>query len=133
VVLVLLAAACGGDDAATTTTSTTGLPESVPPLGEGVVAEVGGERWTLEDACEGVDGAVVAVADDGRLLILVREEGLALRLSTEGDTFAETSEVEEADVPGGTRYEGEVLVEGEPTDVVLEVPAAAALEACPGA
>lgn len=139
--LALVAPACGDDGEETETgtdlgPSPTAAPGTTAPAGTmapgttrpatgapaGVTAEVGGDEVDIELVCSGVDGAVVVVSTRGSLVQLVREEGLALRISTEGDTFAETDDVETTDLDGATRYEGTVTVVGEQTPVLLELP-----------
>ena len=53
-------------------------------------------------------------------------------LSTEGENFADTDDVERTIVDGATRYAGTVTVQGEPTKVtmVVEDDAEAELERC---
>ncbi|MFP5316709.1 MAG: hypothetical protein ACLGI2_00250, partial [Acidimicrobiia bacterium] len=111
-VLGLSLTGCGGGEdgvagdttsstSATTTTSVV-TPTTTPRAGENVVVRVDGQVVPLQRVCRGVDGAVVAIATTGRRIILVREEGLALRIGTEGGTFAETSDVRMTPAGQGT-------------------------------
>jgi hypothetical protein len=100
----------GGDGAG-------GLPR------EGVAVTIDGEDIELDEVCSGHGGdeAVVAVTDTGRLVILLQEDEDALMLSTEGENFADTDDVERTTVDGATRYAGTVTVQGEPTKVTMVV------------
>lgn len=127
--VLVLTAACGdGGDTTAPTVEPTTEPDQTQPADVAVTIE--GERAGLERACQGADGAVVAVTTAGRRVILVREEGLAIRLSTEGDTFTETTDVTETEVGVTNVYEGSVPVEGQPTPVSIEVRDDVDLETC---
>lgn len=130
--LPLLLVACGdGDETAAPSEPPveTGLPPADSGAADGsgdsqladVAVSIDGDRIGLEGACQGADGAVVATATTGRQIILVREEGPAIRLSTEGDTFTETTDVTTNQIGVSEIYEGSVPVEGQPTPVSIEV------------
>ena len=142
-------AACGddGDDGAQPTTTTVATTTTVPATtvpattttagrststtaAEPVTVTVDGRPVALERVCRGVDGAVVSIATTGRRIILVRELGLALRIGTEGGTFAETEDVRTSPAGGGTRYEGTILVEGQPTPVTMQIISETGLTSC---
>lgn len=136
--LPLLLVGCGSPDDDSTApvapTSDSQLGSPSPDAGDSQLADVAvtidGERVGLDVVCQGADGAVVATATTGRRVILVREEGLAIRLSTEGDTFTETSDVTESEIGVSAIYEGSVPVEGQPTPVTIEVRQDVELEPC---
>jgi hypothetical protein len=113
--IAIAATACGDDDTATTPTTATTTPEPV-------AVTVDGAPVPLLLACTGADDAVVTIAQGTqRRVILVREEGLALRIGTEGGTFAETADLQITRHDGRTRYAGSVMVEGQPTPVTIEI------------
>lgn len=131
----LLLASCGGDDASTAgrdgTTSTSTSTSALPPATVlPVQAMVGGDELTLERACSGFDGAVVAVSDTGLRVLLVREGQLALRVGR-APTFAETDDVTVGEHDIATSYSGTVTWEGSPTPVVLTVLEGTDLAPCP--
>lgn len=114
---------------ATTAGATTSTSEEAPRARVSVTVD--GQVVPLREICQGVDGAVVAIAaETGRRIILVREEGLALRIGTEGGTFSETDEVQTAPAGEGTRYSGTILVEGQPTPVTMEIAGEEHLDPC---
>lgn len=113
------------------TTTTTRLSTSTTAGGRSsVTVTVDGEAVALQRVCRGVDGAVVAIATTGRRIILVREQGLALRIGTEGGTFTETQQVRTTPSGNGTRYEGTIPVEGQPTPVVMQINDESGLTPC---
>ena len=112
-----------------TTTSARGMTTTSAP-GRAITVTVDGQNVALQTVCRGVDGAVVAIAPTGRRIILVREQGLALRIGTEGGTFAETGQVRTTQVGGATRYEGTILVEGQPTPVTMQITSESGLTSC---
>lgn len=117
----------------TTTARTTTTRRSTSTTRAGaanISVTVDGRAVTLERVCRGVDGAVVTISDTGRRIILVRELGLALRIGTEGGTFSETDEVRTTQVGQATRYEGTILVEGQPTPVAMEIITETGLSSC---
>ncbi|MGH9263583.1 MAG: hypothetical protein ACRD1D_02720 [Acidimicrobiales bacterium] len=116
--------------ATTTTTSRRPMSTTAPAGRASVTVTVDGEAVALQRVCRGVDGAVVAIATTGRRIILVRELGLALRIGTEGGTFTETKDVRTTQTGNGTRYEGTIPVEGQPTPVTMLIADESGLTSC---
>lgn len=116
--------------AGTTTSAGRSTSTTAARGGADITVAVDGQNVALQRVCRGVDGAVVAIADTGRRIILVREEGLALRIGTEGATFAETDQVRTTQVGGATHYEGTILVEGQPTPVTMQIASESGLTPC---
>jgi len=127
----------GGDHAATisttlpsTSSTSEGPPTSSPPSSSPTTvsggaphasaAEVGLDAHSYDaTACEGVDGSVIATLDNGTKVMLVREDGLALRLVTRSGAIGETDDVKSTSMGSGERYSGTVLLDGDTIDVSL--------------
>ena len=141
--LALLAlVGCGDDDddpveATTPTTEETTTTADDDGTGDSELADA--SVWLNDDAlgiagvCQGVDGAVVIDTVSGPRVMIVREQGLAIRISTGTDEFAESSAVKVARVGEVQRYEAEVRVDGDATEVRVEIrdDIESALDLCP--
>ena len=85
--------------------------------------------------CAGFDGAIVTEIPPDRLVMVVREEGPALRVAAEdelveGDEFVETEDVDVVEENGRTRYSGNVELDGEEVPVAVTVRDGYELEPC---
>ena len=103
-------------------TSTTTVPATTTPprrTKDRILVGLDGDRLEAT-ACAGADGATVATTSSGTRVVLVREEGLALRLVTKTGGRAETSDVETVDRDGIAYYEGVVLLDGNSITVSIE-------------
>lgn len=90
-----------------------------------------GQPVPIATACTGADGAVLVTTEGEVTVILVREDGTALRYNGEGMT-AETSDVTIEEIGQSTVYEATLESDQvEPVDVTLEVADTSELEECP--
>lgn len=131
--LVGLLQACGGggdgEPVAGSTTTTTTATTAAPP--DEVAVRIDGAPVELARSCAGFDGAVVTASADGRRAMLVREGGTsAIRIGTIGG-FAESSDVDEREVPGGQEHSAVIDEGGTVRSVTIFVPDDLELEPCP--
>lgn len=89
-----------------------------------------GQRVPIADACNGVDGAVLATTEGEVTITLVQEEGTALRYQAEG-FMAETDQVEVEEVGISTIYRATLESDDVPAvDVELELGDTSVLDDC---
>lgn len=142
---LLALVACGDDDddvavessSTTAPAPTTETTEDDQASGGSELADVSvwidDEALGVAEVCQGADGAVVIDTADGPRVIVVREEGLAIRISTSGGDFAESSAVEVTRVGEVQRYDTVIVADDAETDVQVEIrdDVEAALDLCP--
>lgn len=134
----MLLTACAGDDVADTTDPGAEQPADDQTADDAAAGDTqpvtvalsfDGQQMPIVQACNGVDGAVLATTEGEVTIMLVREERTVLRYEGEGRT-AETDEVSVDEVGASTIYRATLVPELPAVDVALELGDTSVLDDC---